>query len=143
MGGYSLLLENAGEVARGGGTSLRFAAFAPDGNEAPLQLYMGMFGHAAVRRSDGSVFAHLHPSGSFSMASQEAFRRRELTPGVTGDIATARLAMARTAGASNRVAFPYQFPQSGEYRLWVQVRISGRVLTGVYDLNIAGTASRP
>jgi hypothetical protein len=30
---------------------------------------MGMLGHAAVTNADGSVFAHLHPSGSISMAA--------------------------------------------------------------------------
>jgi len=136
MGGYSLLLQNAAEVARGRETALRFAAFAPDGSEAPLQLYMGMLGHAAVRRSDGSVFAHLHPVGSFSMASQEVFRRRETAPEAAGDALVGRRPMPKDTATSNRVAFPYEFPRPGEYRLWVQVRISGRVLTGVYDLSI-------
>ena len=53
------------KVARGRENYLRFAAFAEDGRAAPLQPYMGMLGHAAVRRSDVSVFAHLHPAGSF------------------------------------------------------------------------------
>jgi hypothetical protein len=134
MGGYSLLLENVGEVVRGRGTSLRFAAFAPDGSEAPLQPYMGMSAHAAVRRSDGSVFAHLHPAGSFSMASQEVFRQREAGEApATGNRSSVPPATIEKT-FPNRVSFPYQFPQPGTYRIWVQVRISGRVLTGVFDL---------
>ena len=137
MGGHSLVLENASEVSRGRDSSLRLAAFAPDGNEAPLQPYMGMSGHAAVRRSDGSVFAHLHPSGSFSMASQEAFRRRISadTPAPGNDPRAIASSVMET-NSSNHVSFPYQFPKPGPYRIWVQVRIAGRVLTGVYDLDI-------
>jgi hypothetical protein len=134
MGGHTLLFENADAVLGGRETSLRFAAFAPDGSEARLQPYMGMFGHAAVRRSDGSVFAHLHPLGSFSMAAQEVFRQRENAVG-SGDQPSA-ITAAREISSSNRVSFPYQFPKPGEYRLWIQVRLAGRVLTGVYDLEI-------
>jgi hypothetical protein len=121
MGGYSLQFENAREVMAGRDTSLRFSVFAPDGAPAMLQPYMGMPGHAAVRRADGSVFAHLHPMGSFSMASQEVFRDAQTLP-------------AAVAMSGNKVSFPYEFPQDGRYRLWIQVRIGGRVLTGVFDV---------
>ena len=134
MGGNTLFFENAGEVASGLGNSMRFAAFRPDGTEAALQPYMGMLGHAAVRRADGSVFVHLHPSGSFSMASQEVFRQRE--GGARAGAAIAGMNDSTVSISSNRVAFPYEFPKTGLYRVWVQVRITGRVLTGVYDLDI-------
>ena len=134
MGGYSLLFENAGAVAAGYETLLRFAAFSPDGREATLQPYMGMLGHAAVRRQDGSVFAHLHPLGSFSMASQEVFRQRETRSGADNPGSAKSVPPANTP--ANRVSFPYQFPKPGQYRLWIQVRIAGRVLTAVYDIEI-------
>src|ERR1700760_2832345 len=34
-----------------------------------MELYMGMLGHAAFVRSDRTVFAHIHPSGSVPMAA--------------------------------------------------------------------------
>lgn len=34
-----------------------------------MELYMGMQGHAAFVKSDGSVFAHIHPSGTVPMAA--------------------------------------------------------------------------
>ena len=129
MGGYTLRFENASAVMAGRESSLHFSVFAPDGNEAPLQTYMGMLGHAAVRRADGSVFAHLHPLGSFSMASQEVFRGAG-----EKSVLTARLP------AGNRVSFPYEFPKAGNYRLWIQIRVAGRVLTGVFDMDIKPSA---
>jgi hypothetical protein len=145
MGGHTLFFENADAVAAGHETSLRFAAFAPDGGEAVLQLYMGMLGHAAVRQADGSVFAHLHPLGSFSMASQEAFRRRDSAIDPTNDTAAGNSPSPMSLPSlektpPNRVSFPYQFPKPGPYRLWIQVRIAGRVLTGVYDVEIKAGA---
>jgi hypothetical protein len=133
-GGYTLIFENANEVLAGRETSLRFAAFGPDGSAAPLQLYMGMLGHAAVRRADGSVFAHLHPAGTFSMASQEAFQQRSSPTKTVTEVVRQPVPSVSSDQAPNEVSFPYQFPKPGRYRLWVQVRIAGQVLTGVYDL---------
>ena len=143
-GGYRLVFENAAKVAAGGDTSLRFTVLGPAGREAELQPYMGMLGHAAVRCADGSVFAHLHPAGSFSMAAQEVFAQREgladagrVGPGgapfVPQDPAGLR------AAGSSQVSFPFQFPKPGLYRVWVQVRLDGRVRTGVFELNIRKT----
>jgi len=108
--------------------------FAPDGSEAILQP----FGHAAVRWSDGSVFAHLHPLGSFSMASQEVFRQRENTVGFANRSAT--LTSPREMSSSNRVSFLISSRSQEGIGSGFKVRLAGRVLTGVYDLEIkAGT----
>ena len=57
--------------------SLRFALSDADERPAILQPYMGMLGHAVVRRSDGTVFTHLHPMGTISMAAQALLVQRE------------------------------------------------------------------
>jgi hypothetical protein len=101
---------------------LRFEA------KVPLEPYMGMMGHAVITRPDGEVFVHLHPVGSFSMASQQAFERRM-------GMAPAH-AMHHGHPAVSEVSFPYEFPRPGRYRIWVQVKSGGRVLTGAFDEDV-------
>jgi hypothetical protein len=55
---------------------LNFEIFNPDGTPCLPEPYLGMTGHVAVVRSDGSVYIHLHPSGSFSMAAEQTFKTR-------------------------------------------------------------------
>ena len=68
-----MLWEKDGPLRENREASLRFKVLDATGRPVSLQPYMGMLGHAAVRRDDGTVFAHLHPVGSISMASQEFF----------------------------------------------------------------------
>jgi hypothetical protein len=124
MGGSRMVLQNADALVANRETSLRFAVYAPSGEAVPLQPYMGMLGHAAVRLENGEVFTHLHPVGTVSMAAEEIFARRERPPGSTPP------PMAKEG--AREVIFPYAFPRPGNYRLWVQVRVAGRVLTGVF-----------
>lgn len=35
------------------------------------------------------------------------------------------------------ISFPYAFPKAGAYRLWVQVKVRGEILTGVLDVSVA------
>jgi hypothetical protein len=37
---------------------------------------------------------------------------------------------------SGILSFPYEFPRSGRYRIWVQVKPHGRVLTGTFDVDV-------
>lgn len=122
MGGSTMVFQNAGELVAGRETSLRFAVFAPSGEAVALQPYMGMLGHAVVRRDDGSVFTHLHPLGTISMAAQQLF--------------SGPAPASPEPAATHEVSFPYAFPRAGDYRVWTQVRIAGRVATGVFDVRV-------
>lgn len=59
---------------------LTLAVQDKEGKPATLDPYLGMMGHAVVFKEDGSVYIHLHPVGSYSMASQETMEAR-LTSG--------------------------------------------------------------
>ncbi len=129
MGGGKMIFENAGGLVENRETSLRFTVLDPGGRRLQLQTYMGMAGHAVIRRADGEVFVHLHPSGSVSMAAERLLAQRDAPGGI--------LPTAPLPGGVEEVTFPYAFPRPGPYRLWIQVRIGGRVLTGVFDISVA------
>ena len=136
MGGGSMVFQNAGELVENRETSLRFAVFTADGAPMNLQPYMGMLGHAVVRRADGEVFTHLHPLGTISMAAEEVLARRSRDESAVVDAAPVISAPSPSAIPGNEATFPYAFPRPGDYRMWVQVRVNGRVLTGVFDVQV-------
>ena len=49
-------------------------------NPLPLEPYIEMGGRGIIYKKDGSQFIHIHPTGNFSMASQEVLY--ELKEGV-------------------------------------------------------------
>jgi hypothetical protein len=122
---------------------LRFTVTGADGEPRALEPYMGMASHAVIARDDGAVFIHLHPTGTIAVASQQVFLLREPGDTVRGRLG-ARITQAQSRstehGADHSVpgsfAFPYAFPQPGHYRIWVQVRRGGRVLTGEFAADV-------
>jgi hypothetical protein len=119
--------------------ALRFSLRDIKGGPVTVEPYLGMNAHAVVLRHDGQVFIHLHPSGTASMAAQMAFALRD-----RGDTTAAgRLQLdaapmsATTATPLREIAFPYAFPSSGDYRVWVQLRAAGRVRTAAFDVRVA------
>src|SRR5437763_693702 len=121
---------------------LRFAVRTADGKPAALELYMGMAAHAMITRDDGTVFVHLHPEGTISVAAQETFVLRQPGDTIRGALRKrlAAMDMGRWDKGEVRpgaVSFPYAFPKPGRYRLWVQVKRNGRILTGVFDAAVS------
>ena len=124
--GYRVEFERPAEVKAGVAYLLRFKLLGRDGADvADPALYMGMPGHAAVLKTDGTVFAHIHPSGSASMAAMEM----------------ANPAMGSGSGmamepASAEVEFPYGFPTAGRYRVFVQMKHGSTVETAPFDVEV-------
>jgi hypothetical protein len=114
---------------------LTFAAQDASGVPLSLEPYMGMLGHLAITHEDGTVFAHLHPAGSVSMAAMQKFAEQS---GAGGQGATS--AAAAHAGhvmpAPGDLSIPYAFPKPGRYRIWVQMKHDGRVMTAAFDANV-------
>jgi hypothetical protein len=122
---------------------LQFTVRAPDGNAASLEPYMGMMSHAMIARADDSVFVHLHPTGSISMGTQKVIEMRtpaDTISGMLGQRITQNDMSAMNHGirasAPGTVSFPYAFPSPGKYRVWVQVKRAGEVLTGAFDTEV-------
>lgn len=170
-GGYSAIWETeTGKFEAGRLYSLDFALFDPEGEPAQLEPYLGMMGHAVVLKHDGSVFIHLHPTGTYSMGSQQMLLERFET-GKTGfsnlpgrmsfmDSVDQVLAFLDALPDDERdsllmgdmqhlpyiddpehedhsmVRFPYAFPQPGDYRIWIQVKINGEIVNGAFDVEV-------
>ena len=102
-----------------------FEITGPDGKRVTdLEPYMGMGGHAEFIKEDGSVFAHVHPTGSVPMASVAVaspaamMAMHEMNPGPV-------------------VSFPYGVPTAGRYRIFVQMKRAGKVETGGFEFTAA------
>jgi len=89
-----------------------------------LELYMGMPGHAIFVRRDLKVFAHVHPAGSAPMAALDLAMPSN----------TSHAQHLTTPPAT--VSFPYGFPEPGQYRIFVQMKRAGVIITGAFDADV-------
>jgi hypothetical protein len=128
LGDGAKLVWDRGEAPLTAGVErdLRFRVRDAAGADVTVEPYMGMAAHLVIAGFDGSVFAHLHPSGSISMAAMQRFS------GAAGVDPHAGHAMP----LDSRVAIPYAFPKAGAYRLFVQVKRGGKVMTGAFDVDV-------
>jgi hypothetical protein len=144
---------------------LKFSVQTPEGKEAELQTYLGMMGHAAVVKDDGSVYIHLHPNGTFSTTSVQIMENRiaekvsrPVLPNTkkfkdSVDTILSKLSALSEAERDSflmkgmnhatqkghhggSVSFPYSFPQAGNYRIWLQIKRNGKILTGAFDAKV-------
>lgn len=131
--GCEMIWDKPSELTANTAYRFRFRLVDAHGTPAPgMELYMGMAGHAAFVKSDGTVFAHVHPDGSAAMAAvmlanggQDAQQQSTVT-----DMPGMEMSMPMV---SNEVEFPYGFPSAGRYRIIVQVKRARHVETGVFD----------
>ena len=143
---------------------LTFVIRDPSGKPAKLQPYMGMAGHAVILKYDGSVYVHLHPVGTYSMASQQIIQNRMKVNGkipslpapsafsdsidrlitsikaMTEDERNAYLNAGMKGmampGMDGMVTFPYAFPGPGNYRIWIQTKRDGKILNSAFDATV-------
>jgi hypothetical protein len=127
--GYTMVWDRPASLTASAAYTFHFRLLSPDGTPATgMEPYLGMAGHAAFIKTDGTVFAHTHPDGSASMAdimlaneSMSAAPMADMTP---------------TGPLSPEVDFPYGFPTPGRYRIFIQMKHNGIVETGVFDATV-------
>jgi hypothetical protein len=108
-----------------------------DGKPAKdMEPYMGMAGHAEFVRSDMSVFAHIHPAGSASMAALELANAGPSARAAAVEGSMPKAMAMPTGSLEPEVSFPYGFPKAGEYRIFVQIKRAGHIETGVFDAHV-------
>jgi hypothetical protein len=144
--GSVMTIDRRAQLVEGKDAELRFRIVGRDGKPLSLEPYIGMAGHAVVASDDGSIFIHLHPGGTISMASQMALTMREPGDTVAGKLgkriqATAAMQPTPDVAKDGKISFPYAFPRPGKYHMWVQVKHEGRILTGVFALEVASAGS--
>ena len=123
--GYTMQWDRPGAIEAGKAYTFHFSLLDAHGKPAAdMQPYLGMAGHAAFVKTDGSVFAHTHPEGSAAMADVM------LAGESTG---LAPMAMEAPASLGPSVCFPYGFPTPGRYRIFIQMKHDSTVETGVFD----------
>lgn len=157
--GYTMEWQRPARIKAREGTIFRFRLLDREGKPASnMRYYMGMLGHAAFVKTDGAAFAHIHPTGSVSMASF-MLAESQLPGGKKENPKTAGTEMAgmdmpgmempgmdmsqmHHAPASvhdllpNVVTFPYGFPSAGRYRIFVQMKHDETVETAAFDAEV-------
>jgi hypothetical protein len=130
--GYSMVWDRPRELHACAAQAFKFTLLNASGHPpADMALYMGMVGHAAFVDTDGSVFAHVHPSGTPSMAAMDLAAQQNGSGAMQMPGMEAMPGMASTI--PNTVEFPYGFPKPGEYRIFVQMKHGKDVETGFFD----------
>jgi len=153
--GYTMVWNNPAPQPAKTAETFTFSLLGVDGKPAQdMALYMGMPGHAAFVKQDGTVFAHVHPSGTVSMAAlmmaaaenQPAYSQRMQSQSSQFQAGSPRFdamaampAMAMEASKEpltrppSTVGFPYGFPSPGAYRIFVQMKHGQTVETAAFD----------
>jgi hypothetical protein len=135
--GYVMVWDRPSSFIANAAYSFPFHLLDASGKPAAdMQPYMGMAGHAAFVKTDGTVFAHTHPEGSAAMAA--------LMLANGGDSSTHEgMSMdmpmdmdQHSEPISNTVEFPYGFPSSGRYRIFVQMKHGTTIETGAFDASV-------
>jgi hypothetical protein len=138
--GYTMVWKRPDNLVAKSAYDFTFELLDADGHPASdMVSYMGMPGHAAFVKTDGSVFAHIHPSGTASMAAlMMAQAQNGQMPGAQPASDGMPGMYMSGSSVSNTVSFPYGFPSPGTYRIVVQMKHGNMVETGFFDVDVWG-----
>jgi hypothetical protein len=132
--GYTMIWDRPQELTANNAYAFRFHLLDSAGQPArDVHPYLGMAGHAAFVKADGTVFAHTHPEGSASMQAMMLANGGSEMGGVM-DMASP--ADAAADPIPPMVEFPYGFPSPGRYRIFIQMKHGNTVETGVFDADV-------
>lgn len=143
-------VTNQDKILAGKPVKISFKCTEDDDKPAILQPYLGMAGHAVVMKDDASVFIHLHPMGTISMASQYALAQKiDENITICGNLSDANNSGLDTTGVvdkqtislmkskkeyNSEIIFPYVFPKPGDYYIWVQVKHKGSIKSSKFKI---------
>ncbi len=117
---------------------LRFDVQDTGGSPATdLAPYMGMAAHLEIVKSDLTVFAHIHPSGSAPMA---AVMLASNDQGSSGGHAMMTMPSGVKMDLPEKIgpelSMPYGFPKPGLYRIFVQFKRGNKIETATFDIQV-------
>jgi hypothetical protein len=141
--GYTMVWNNPATLPAKTPQVFTFSLLGIDGKPAQdTALYMGMLGHAAFVKDDGTVFAHVHPSGTVSMAAlmmaaaqNQASQTSQPNSGAMASMSGMAMPASTTSSTvlPNSAGFPYGFPTAGAYRIFVQMKHGPTIETAAFD----------
>jgi hypothetical protein len=136
--GYTMTWDRPSTLAANTGYNLTFHLLDPHGKSAlDMQPYLGMPGHAAFVKTDGSAFAHTHPDGSAAMpAVMLAEESSGLSMPDMSGMSSMDMSAMPSEPVSSTVAFPYGFPSPGRYRIFIQMKHGSTTETGVVETGV-------
>ena len=114
-------MTSPAKVKTGAASPLKFHV------KVPIEPYMGMAGHVEIVKTDGSVFAHIHPSGTVAMPALELAGSMPMAMDMPG---------MEMPPPPQDISFPYGFPSPGDYRVFIQVKIAGVITTAAFDVHV-------
>jgi hypothetical protein len=139
--GYTMVWNKPAALVARQPIDFTFTLLDRGGQPAPdTQLYMGMLGHAAFVKDDGTVFAHIHPSGTVAMAAL-MMAENQNNPTAKQPSASTPMEMPGMVMSSDHlpssVSFPFGFPTPGRYRIFVQMKHGATIETGIFDATVS------
>jgi hypothetical protein len=139
--GYTMIWDRPQDLSANTAYAFRFRLVDNAGQAAAdVRPYLGMAGHAAFVKTDGTVFAHTHPEGSAAMQAMvlaNGGSDEMADTGLMGGMDKASAGPVQGSSGAEHippvVEFPYGFPSPGRYRIFIQMKHANTVETGVFD----------